>query len=131
MQFGKYRSRRKPKKVKKKATKGAGILGDIGSGLNEIGKFVETSGKTVTDVTAQVAAVGGQAISGIGDLIKDKKGKAGFKKVGSTMSGDAKKVVNFLGQASPYVGKAGQWVPVGVGQPSLYISGLTVGGVSN
>ena len=28
-------------------------------------------------------------------------------------------------------GKAGQWVPVGVGQPSLYISGLTVGGVSN
>ena len=25
-------------------------------------------------------------------------------------------------------GKGGQWVPVGVGQPTLYISGLTVGG---
>ena len=25
-------------------------------------------------------------------------------------------------------GKAGQWVPVGVGQPSLLIGGLTVGG---
>jgi TldD protein len=25
-------------------------------------------------------------------------------------------------------GKAGQWVPVGVGQPTLLIGGLTVGG---
>ena len=25
-------------------------------------------------------------------------------------------------------GKAGQWVPVGVGQPTLFISGLTIGG---
>jgi TldD protein len=27
-------------------------------------------------------------------------------------------------------GKAGQWVPVGVGQPSLLIGGLTVGGAA-
>ena len=27
-------------------------------------------------------------------------------------------------------GKAGQWVPVGVGQPSLMIGGLTVGGAA-
>ena len=27
-------------------------------------------------------------------------------------------------------GKAGQWVPVGVGQPTVYISGLTIGGRS-
>ena len=26
-------------------------------------------------------------------------------------------------------GKAGQWVPVGVGQPTLMIGGLTVGGI--
>ena len=25
-------------------------------------------------------------------------------------------------------GKAGQWVPVGVGQPTLMIGGLTIGG---
>ena len=115
MQFGKYRSRRKPKKGRKKrskpkATEGAGLLGDIGYGLNEVGKFVEKSGKTVTDITAKVAAAGGQAISAIGDTIKDKKIKKGFKDVGSTMSGTAKDVVNFLGKASPYVGKAGQFI---------------------
>ena len=27
-------------------------------------------------------------------------------------------------------GKAGQWVPVGVGQPSLKIGGLTIGGAA-
>ena len=115
MQFGKYKSRRKktakkPKRAKPKATEGAGLLGDIGYGLNEVGKFVEQSGKTVTDITAKVAAAGGQAISYIGDTIKDKKIKKGFKDVGRTMSGTAKDVVNFLGKASPYIGKAGQFV---------------------
>ena len=116
MQFGKYKSRRKkksakkPKRAKPKATEGAGLMGDIGYGLNEVGKFVEKSGKTVTDITAKVAAAGGKAISYIGDTIKDKKVKKGFKDVGSTMSGTAKDVVNFLGKASPYIGKAGQWV---------------------
>jgi len=28
-------------------------------------------------------------------------------------------------------GKAGQWVPVGVGQPTLMIGGLTVGGAGS
>ncbi len=27
-------------------------------------------------------------------------------------------------------GKAGQWVPVGVGQPTLLMGGITVGGVA-
>ena len=104
--YGKYRSRR----AKQEIQKGGGVLGDIGSGLNVVGKFLEDSGKTVTDITAQVAAAGGNVISAIGDTIKDKKVKKGFKDVGKTMSGSAKDVVHFLGKASPYVGKAGQWV---------------------
>ena len=110
MQFGKYRSRRKQKAKKPRKKKGAGLVGDIGKGLNEVGKFVETSGKKITDVTADVAAAGGKAISGIGSMIKDKKVSKGFKKVGSTMSGTAKDVVKAIGKASPYIGKAGQFV---------------------
>ena len=101
--YGKYRSRRKPKK-------GGGLLGDIGTGLNEIGKFVESSGKTVTDITAQVASAGGKAVSFIGDQIKDKKISKGFKTVGSTMSGTAKDVVNVIGKATPYLGRASQFL---------------------
>ena len=89
--YGKYRSRRKPKK-------GGGLLGDIGTGLNEIGKFVESSGKTVTDITAQVASAGGKAVSFIGDQIKDKQISKGFKTVGSTMSGTANDVVTPAGK---------------------------------
>lgn len=106
--FGKYKSRRKKKP--KKVEEGAGLLGDLGSGLNEVGKFIEKSGKQVTDVTAKIASAGGDAIHYIGTQIKDKQISKGFKDVGKTMSGTGKDVVNFLGKASPYIGKAGQWV---------------------
>ena len=111
--FGKYKSRRKKKitpQKPKKVEEGAGLLGDIGSGMNEIGKFVEKSGKAVTDVTSKIVSAGGDAVHYIGTQIKDKKVSKGFKDVGKTMSGTAKDVVNFLGKASPYIGKAGQWV---------------------
>ena len=101
--YGKYRSRRKP------AT-GGGIIGDIGKGIKEVSKFVGQSGKTVTDVAAKVVTAGGKTVSAIGDTIKDKQVKQGFKTVGNTMSGVGKDVVNFIGQASPYVSKAGEYV---------------------
>ena len=111
--FGKYKSRRKKKQKKVeegKVEEGAGLLGDIGVGLNEVGKFIEKSGKQVTDVTAKIASAGGDAIHYIGTQIKDKKISKGFKDVGKTMSGTGKDVVNFLGKASPYIGKAGQFI---------------------
>ena len=108
--YGKYQSRRKKKKKEEKKEEGGGILGDIGYGLNEVGKFVEKSGKDVTKVASKVASAGGDAVKYIGTQIKDKKVSKAFKDVGTFSSGTAKNVVNFLGEASPYIGKAGQWV---------------------
>lgn len=103
--FGKYRSRRKAKR-----RKGGGLVGDIGSGLNAVGKFVETSGKKVTDVAQVVAGAGGKVVSLIGDQIKDKKVKKAFKDVGNFSSKTGKDAMKILGKATPYIGKAGQWV---------------------
>lgn len=64
-------------------------------------------------------------------------GKVGAPVKGATLIGDgpqAMKQIRAIGNdmaLDPGVGtcgKAGQSVPVGVGQPSLLISGLTVGG---
>ena len=58
---------------------------------------------------------------------------------GATLIGDgatALKGIRAIGndlQLDPGIGncgKAGQWVPVGVGQPTLMIQGLTVGGAA-
>ncbi|MCB1407511.1 MAG: metalloprotease TldD, partial [Rhodobacteraceae bacterium] len=66
-------------------------------------------------------------------------GKVGEPVKGATLIGDgptALKNVRGIGNdmaMDPGIGncgKAGQWVPVGVGQPSLLIGGLTIGGVA-
>ena len=66
-----------------------------------------------------------------------KDGKIGAPVKGATLIGDgpaAMKQVRAIGNdlaLDPGIGncgKAGQWVPVGVGQPTLLIGGLTVGG---
>ena len=68
-------------------------------------------------------------------LVKD--GKRGAPVKGATLIGDgatALKQIRGLGNdlaldpGMGTCGKAGQWVPVGVGQPSVLIGGLTVGG---
>ena len=101
--YGKYRSRRKPKK-------GGGLLGDIGSGISTISKFVKDSGKKVTDVAQTVAGVGGDVINFVGDQISDKKVKKGFHDVGNFSKKTAKNIVKGLGDAAPYLGAAGEWV---------------------
>jgi len=68
-------------------------------------------------------------------LIKDGKRVAPVK--GATLIGDgATALGNIRGMGNDMAldpgmgncGKAGQWVPVGVGQPTVLIGGLTVGG---
>ena len=68
-------------------------------------------------------------------LVKD--GKVGAPVKGATLIGDGAKALRQiraigndmrLDDGMGNCGKQGQWVPVGVGQPSLLIGGLTVGG---
>ena len=66
-----------------------------------------------------------------------KNGRVGQPIKGATLIGDgatALKHIRALGNDMALdpgmgnCGKAGQWVPVGVGQPTVMIGGLTVGG---
>jgi TldD protein len=68
-------------------------------------------------------------------LVKD--GKRGAPVKGATLIGDGPQALTriralgndmALDPGMGNCGKAGQWVPVGVGQPSVLIGGLTVGG---
>jgi TldD protein len=68
-------------------------------------------------------------------LVKD--GKVGAPVKGATLIGDGATAMNqiraigndmALDPGVGNCGKAGQWVPVGVGQPTLMIGGLTIGG---
>ena len=68
-----------------------------------------------------------------------KDGKVGAPVKGATLIGDGPtslKHIRGIGndmKLDPGIGncgKAGQWVPVGVGQPSMLIGGLTVGGAA-
>ena len=88
----------------------------------------------------QVDITNGKFVFSCTEAYRVKNGKIEEAVNGATLIGDGasalqkiKAIGNDL-QLDPGIGncgKAGQWVPVGVGQPSLYISGLTVGGVSN
>ena len=88
----------------------------------------------------QVDITNGKFVFSCTEAYRVKNGKIKEPVNGATLIGDgasALKKIRTIGndlQLDPGIGncgKAGQWVPVGVGQPSLYISGLTVGGVSN
>ena len=88
----------------------------------------------------QVDITNGKFVFSCTEAYRVKNGKIEEAVSGATLIGDgasALKNIKAIGndlQLDPGIGncgKAGQWVPVGVGQPSLYISGLTVGGVSN
>ena len=102
------------------------LLGDLKNGIWAVGfgggQVDITSGKFVFSCTEAY-------------LVKD--GEIGNPIKGATLIGDgatALKKIQGIGNDMSMdpgmgnCGKQGQWVPVGVGQPSLYISGLTVGG---
>jgi TldD protein len=85
----------------------------------------------------QVDITNGKFVFSCTEAYRVKNGKIGAPVKGATLIGDgpaAMKRIRAIGNdmaLDPGVGncgKAGQWVPVGVGQPTLLIGGLTVGG---
>ena len=87
----------------------------------------------------QVDITNGKFVFSCTEAYRVKNGKVGAPVKGATLIGDgatALKKIRGIGNdmaLDPGIGncgKAGQWVPVGVGQPSLIIGGLTVGGAA-
>ncbi|MCB2115317.1 MAG: metalloprotease TldD [Rhodobacteraceae bacterium] len=85
----------------------------------------------------QVDITNGKFVFSCTEAYRVKNGKVGDPVKGATLIGDgatALKNIRAIGNdmaLDPGIGncgKAGQWVPVGVGQPTLLIGGLTVGG---
>lgn len=111
-----------------------------------LGGTVE-AGDIVNDVKDGIYAVGfgggqvditsGKFVFSCTEAYRVKNGVIGDPVKGATLIGDgpeAMKQIRAIGndmKLDPGIGncgKAGQWVPVGVGQPTLLIGGLTVGG---
>lgn len=85
----------------------------------------------------QVDITNGKFVFSCTEAYRVENGKIGAPVKGATLIGDgatAMKQIRAIGNdmaLDPGVGncgKAGQWVPVGVGQPTMLIGGLTVGG---
>ncbi len=85
----------------------------------------------------QVDITNGKFVFSCTEAYRVKDGKVGAPVKGATLIGDgatALKQIRAIGNDMALdpgmgnCGKAGQWVPVGVGQPTLLIGGLTVGG---
>ncbi|MEP1328126.1 metalloprotease TldD [Pseudophaeobacter sp.] len=85
----------------------------------------------------QVDITNGKFVFSCTEAYRVENGKVGAPVKGATLIGDgatALKQIRALGndmELDPGMGncgKAGQWVPVGVGQPSVLMDGLTVGG---
>jgi TldD protein len=85
----------------------------------------------------QVDITNGKFVFSCTEAYRVKDGKVGDPVKGATLIGDgatALRNIRAIGNdmaLDPGIGncgKAGQWVPVGVGQPTLLIGGLTVGG---
>ena len=87
----------------------------------------------------QVDITNGKFVFSCTEAYRVKDGKVGASVKGATLIGDgATSLTNIQGIGNDLAldpgigncGKAGQWVPVGVGQPSLKIGGLTIGGAA-
>ena len=87
----------------------------------------------------QVDITNGKFVFSCTEAYRVENGKVGAPVKGATLIGDgatALKHIRAIGndmKLDPGMGncgKAGQWVPVGVGQPTLLIGGLTVGGAA-
>ncbi len=106
----------------------AGILADLKDGIWAVG-----FGGGQVDIT------NGKFVFSCTEAYRVRNGKVGEALKGATLIGDgatALRQIRAIGNdlaLDPGIGncgKAGQWVPVGVGQPTLMIGGLTVGGQS-
>lgn len=106
----------------------AAMLADLRDGIYAVG-----FGGGQVDITS------GKFVFSCTEAYRVKNGKVGAALKGATLIGDGPtslQHVRAIGNdlaLDPGIGncgKAGQWVPVGVGQPSLLIGGLTVGGAS-
>lgn len=102
------------------------ILADLKDGIYAVG-----FGGGQVDITS------GKFVFSCTEAYRVKNGKVGAPVKGATLIGDgptAMQQVRAIGNDMALdpgmgnCGKAGQWVPVGVGQPTLMIGGLTVGG---
>ena len=87
----------------------------------------------------QVDITNGKFVFSCTEAYRVKNGKVGAAVKGATLIGDGPTAlmrIRAIGndmKLDPGIGncgKAGQWVPVGVGQPTLLIGGLTVGGAA-
>ena len=87
----------------------------------------------------QVDITSGKFVFSCTEAYRVKDGKIGAPVKGATLIGDGATALQqirgigndmALDPGMGNCGKAGQWVPVGVGQPSLLIGGLTVGGAA-
>ncbi len=104
------------------------LLGDLKDGIWAVG-----FGGGQVDITS------GKFVFSCTEAYRVKNGKVGAPVKGATLIGDgatALQRIRGLGNDMALdpgmgnCGKAGQWVPVGVGQPSVLIGGLTVGGAA-
>jgi len=104
------------------------LVGDLKDGIYAVG-----FGGGQVDIT------NGKFVFSCTEAYRVKNGVVGAPVKGATLIGDgatALKHIRGIGNdmaLDPGIGncgKAGQWVPVGVGQPSLMIGGLTVGGAA-
>ncbi|NBE06170.1 metalloprotease TldD [Paragemmobacter ruber] len=104
----------------------AAILADLKDGIYAVG-----FGGGQVDIT------NGKFVFSCTEAYRVQNGRVGAPVKGATLIGDgatALKGIRAIGNdlaLDPGIGncgKAGQWVPVGVGQPTLMIGGLTVGG---
>ena len=107
--------------------------GDILNGLKD-GIYAVGFGGGQVDIT------NGKFVFSCTEAYRVKDGKIGAPVTGATLIGDgasALKHIHAIGNDMALdpgmgnCGKAGQWVPVGVGQPTLHIGGLTVGGAAS
>lgn len=106
----------------------AGIVADLKDGIHAVG-----FGGGQVDIT------NGKFVFSCTEAYRVRNGKIGAPVRGATLIGDgatALKHIMAIGNdmaldpGTGTCGKAGQWVPVGVGQPTLRIGGLTVGGAA-
>ncbi|MCA0961705.1 metalloprotease TldD [Salipiger bermudensis] len=107
----------------------ADIVGDLKDGIWAVG-----FGGGQVDIT------NGKFVFSCTEAYRVKNGKVGAPVKGATLIGDgatALQQIRALGNDMALdpgmgnCGKQGQWVPVGVGQPTVMIGGLTVGGSGN